>query len=131
VDSANIGPSLTWTRKPDRLPAYGDYIIAHPGLPPEGQATILVQLRYSIPNEFMIWKGKNAIKTPNGFAQFLSICTDLVGRPEFRGAAFSFGDQEIQGKAANGGSPGNAEIWRKIGTNHHIETVLDQIANLP
>jgi hypothetical protein len=122
---------ISGTRKPDRLPAYGDYAIAHPGLPPVGQATILAQLRYSILNEFMIWKGKNAIKTPNGFAQFLSVCKDLVGRPEFRGAAFSVGDQEIQGKATNGGSPGNAETWRKIGTNHHIETVLDQIANLP
>ena len=122
---------VSGTKKPDRLPAYGDYAIAHPGLPPEGQATILAQLRYTIQNEFMIWKGKNAIKTPNGFGQFLSICTDLVSRPEFRGATFSDGDQEIQGKATNGGSPGNAETWRNIGTNHHIETVLDQIANLP
>ncbi|MGO9892614.1 MAG: beta family protein [Bryobacteraceae bacterium] len=122
---------ISGTKKPDRLPAYGDYAIAHPGLPPEGQATILAQLRYTIQNEFMIWKGKNAIKTPNGYGQFLSICADLVSRPEFRGATFSDGDQEIQGKATNGGSPGNAETWRNIGTNHHIETVLDQIANLP
>jgi hypothetical protein len=120
---------ISGTKKVDRLPAYGDYAIAHPGLPPEGQATILAQLRYTIQNEFMIWKGKNAIKT--GYGQFLSICADLVSRPEFRGATFSAGDQEIEGKATNGGSPGNAETWRNIGTNHHIETVLDQIANLP
>jgi Beta protein len=115
--------------KPKRLPSFSDYAIAHPGLPPSGRATILAQLRYSTPKNFMIWKGKNAIT--EGFDQFFAICKDLIGRTEYRGAAFSMGDAEIQAKATNSGSPGNAETWRKIGTNHHIETVLDQISNLP
>lgn len=120
---------VTGGKLPARLPAYSDYTIAHPELPPEGQATILAQLRYATPESWIIWKGRNAIK--DGYEQFFGICQDLVGRVEYRGPDFSWGDDEIQQKAANGGSPGNAETWRKIGTNHHIETVLEQIANLP
>lgn len=114
---------------PRRLPAFGDYAIAHPALPPEGRATILAQLRYTTPDSWIIWKGRNAIT--EGFDQFFAICADLVTRPEYRGADFSWGDAEIAQKAANVGSSGSAETWRRIGTSHHLETVLDQIANLP
>jgi hypothetical protein len=116
-------------RRPSRLPSYGDYGIANTNLPPEGRATILAQLRYSTPTDFMIWKGRNAIK--EGFGQFFNICQNLVARPEYRGLTFSPGDQEIYEKATIGGSPGSAETWRKIGTSHHFGTVLDQIASLP
>jgi len=120
---------VTGARPPSRLPAFSDYAIAHPGLPPEGRATILAQLRYAAPDSWIIWKGRNVFT--DGFDQFYAICGDLVGRPEYRGAGFSWGDGEIAQKAANAGSPGNAETWRRIGTSHHIETVLEQIANLP
>jgi len=120
---------VTGSKPPDRLPSFSDYAIAHPELPPEGRATILAQLRYATPDSWIIWKGRNAIT--EGYDQFFAICADLVGRSEYRGAAFSWGDAEIAQKAANVGSSGNAETWRRIGTNHHIETVLEQIANLP
>ncbi len=122
---------VTGKHPPVRFPAFGDYAIAHPGLPPEGRATILAQLRYSTPDSWLIWKGGNVFKHPSKFAQFHSICKSLIARPEYRGPSFSEGDAEIRQKAATVGSPGNAERWRRIGTNHHIETVLEQIANLP
>ena len=134
----NPSPRLDWrgwrqlvtsAKPPGRLPSFSDYAIAHPALPPEGRATILAQLRYATPDSWIIWKGRNAIT--EGFDQFFAICADLVGRPEYRGPAFSWGDAEIQQKAANVGSSGSAETWRRIGTNHHIETVLEQIASLP
>ncbi|HZW91395.1 MAG TPA: hypothetical protein VFF64_00315, partial [Candidatus Eremiobacteraceae bacterium] len=139
-DQWNPSPRVDWrgwrqlvtgAKRPSRLPAYGDYTIAHPNLPPEGRATILAQLRYATPDTWIIWKGRNVFTDPNGFDQFFAICANLVGRAEYRGADFSWGDAEISQKAANAGSSGNAETWRKIGTNHHIETVLEQIANLP
>jgi hypothetical protein len=122
---------VTGSRPPHRIPAYGDYAIAHPDLPPEGRATILAQLRYATPDSWLIWKGGNVFKHADGYNQFFSICADLIERDEYRGADFSWGDAEIYGKATTGGSPGNAESWRRIGTNHHLETVLDQIASLP
>jgi len=122
---------VTGQNRPHRLPAFGDYAIAHPALPPQGRATILAQLRYATQDSWIVWKGRNVFTDPNGFDQFFAICANLVGRPEYRGAPFSWGDAEIAQKAANVGSSGNAETWRKIGTNHHIETVSEQIANLP
>jgi Beta protein len=118
-------------RPPARLPAFGDYAIAHPELPPEGRATILAQLRYATPDCWLVWKGENVFRHPDGYAQFLAICRDLVERDEYRGPDFSRGDAEIFEKATSAGSCGNAESWRRIGTNHHIETVLEQIASLP
>jgi len=114
-----------------RLPSYGDYAIAHPDLPPEGRATILAQLRYSTPSDFLIFKGENVFTHLRGFAQFCDICADMVTKPEYRGAAFSEGDRQIAEKATKSGSCGNAETWRIIGVNHHVETVLDQIATVP
>jgi hypothetical protein len=123
---------VTSNRQPERLPTYGDYTIAHPDMPPKGRATILAQLRYSTPNVFLIWKGSDIFKHKDGHEQFINICKDLVAnRPEYRGAGFSMGDEEIDAKAATGDSPGNAETWRKIGMSHHLETVLEQIASLP
>jgi len=122
---------VTGSQKVKRLPSYGDYSISHPGLPPEGQATILAQLRYSTDSQFMIWKGHNVRKHQNRFGQFNGICKELINRPEYRGPSFSLGDSEIQAKATTAGSPGSAQTWRKIGANHHIETALDQIANPP
>lgn len=122
---------VTGPHQPHRLPTFSDYAIAHPELPPEGRATILAQLRYATPDSWLIWKGANVFKHPDGYGQFLSICADLIERVEYRGAAFSHADAEIYEKATTGGSSGNAETWRQIGTNHHIETVLDQLASLP
>jgi hypothetical protein len=119
----------TASKRPSRLPAYSDYAIAHPALPPEGIATILAQLRYTTTDSWLIWKGRNAIT--DGFDQFFAICADIVNRPEYRGAGFSWGDAEIAQRASNVGSSGNAQTWRQIGTSHHLETVLDQIASLP
>lgn len=122
---------VTGKLRPRRLPAFGDYAIAHPDLPPTGRATILAQLRYSTEDSFLVWKGNNVFKHAKKFKQFFDICADLIDRPEYRGADFSDGDQQISETAANRDSPGNAETWRRIGTNHHIETVMDQISNLP
>lgn len=122
---------VTGAHRPARLPSFGDYTIAHPDLPPEGRATILAQLRYATPESWVIWKGSNVFTHADGYDQFYDICEDMLTRPEYRGATFSQGDAEIQQKATNHDSPGNAETWRRIGTSHHLETVLDQIANLP
>jgi Beta protein len=134
----NLAPRLDWQgwlsligRPISRRPSYGDYTIAHPDLPPSGRATILAQIRYTTPESFLIYKGRNVFTHADGYGQFRTICSELIDRDEYRGADFSWGDSEIQERAAIDGATGNAETWRTIGTNHHIETVIDQIANLP
>jgi hypothetical protein len=127
---------LAWRRlissphKLPRTPAYGDYCIYNPSLPPESRATILAQLRYSTSEHFMVWKGHDAHKHEEGFGQFFSICEDLVGRPEYSGAEFSAGDAEIAVRSTTRSSPGNAQSWLKFGSSHHLETVISQLASL-
>lgn len=137
-DTWNVIPRTDWRswrriitskNKPERLPAFGDFAIAHPDLPPVGQSIILAQLRYTAAEDFLVWKGENAIK--KGYAQFNGICKKLIKRDEYRGPEFSQGDAEIAAKATTAGSPGSATTWRMIGTNHHVETVREQIASLP
>jgi hypothetical protein len=122
---------VTGAKKPDRLPAYGDYGIAHPGVPPTGRATTLAQLRYATPSLWLIWKGGNVLKHPRKYKQFFDICKKMVARPECKPATFSVGDKLIHEKAASVGLSGNAETWRTIALNHHAEMVISQLASLP
>jgi Beta protein len=86
-------------------------------------------VRYATPNDWLILKKKNV--RDHGFEQFHDIAAELVQRSEFRGADFSGGDRAIHDCAKRNSGPGNATTWRWIATNHHVETVIDQIANLP
>jgi hypothetical protein len=114
-----------------RRPAFADYAVQHPE-PREIDPRLMkmsAALRYTTPSEWLVLKGKNV--QDHGFEQFHDLCADLIGREEFRGADFSDGDRAIQDAADRKGGPGNATTWRKIATNHHLATVVDQIAKLP
>jgi len=113
-----------------RKPTYADYVIGDPIVPFSGQAAIAANLRYSTPSDFLVWRGYAVNNHPLGFGQIHTICADLVRRDEFSGADFSRGDFEIQQRAANQDSPGNAQQWRQWATNHYIELVSSQVANL-
>lgn len=114
-----------------RMPAYGDYGISHPELV-EVDPRLMVQtaaIRYTTENHWMIVKGVAATgKHGKGFGQTEILCKALIKRPEFRGREFSYGDNYIDDRAKGKASKGNATTWRMIGTNHHIEFVVDQLA---
>jgi hypothetical protein len=86
-------------------------------------------LRYTTDEDWLVFKERNVIR--HGFDQFNSICRTLVGRREFKGAGYSAGDTAISACAVPGSSSGNAMTWRRIGTNHHLTLVVDQLASLP
>jgi hypothetical protein len=114
-----------------RRPAFADYAVQHPE-PEEIDPRLMrmsAAVRYATPNDWLILKKKNV--RDHGFDQFHDISAELAQRSEFRGADFSGGDRAIQDCADRKGGPGNATTWRWIATNHHIEMVVDQIANLP
>jgi len=114
-----------------RKPAFSDYAVQHPE--PEEVDPRLMRMsaaaRYATPTEWLIIKKKNV--RDHGFEQFHEIAADLISRAEYRGAEFSAADKAIEGCATKATGPGNATTWRRIATNHHLATVLDQIANLP
>jgi hypothetical protein len=114
-----------------RLPTFGDYAIAHPGWTEVDPRLMKMsaQLRYTIDIEWLVFKARNT--KDFGFGQFKQICAALIARPEYRGASFSWGDNAINDYANPSTGPGNATIWRKIGTNHHVTMVVTQIASVP
>lgn len=113
-----------------RRPAFADYAVQHPE-PQEVDPRLMrmsANARYATQTEWLILKKKNV--RDHGFEQFHDISAELASRPEFRGAHFSAGDRMICDCADRTSGPGNATTWRTIATNHHIATVIDQIANL-
>jgi Beta protein len=125
------GLAINRAQELPRRPAFADYAVQHPE-PEEVDPRLMkmsAAVRYATSSEWLILKKKNV--RDHGFEQFHEIAADLIGRSEFRGAAFSAGDAAIHACASETSGPGNATTWRKIATNHHIETVVDQIANLP
>lgn len=111
----------------NRLSAYGDYGIRCGGPPVNIPNRPDPNLRYSDKQKVLVRKG------PKTDGAMKTICSSLVARTEFSGAAFSRGDSEIAARGAMLGSPNNgqAEQWIQWCTNHHLELTASQIQNLP
>lgn len=147
VNLASYGPNTTNTRERTewvawsdlvakakrlpRIPTFGDYGIAHPDLPPEfdpAQMRMSAQIRYTSDTSWLILKGRDAIRY--GFEQFNDLCRILVTRREYCGPSFSWGDKFIYEASKRNDRPGNASIWRKVGTSHHLTLVARQLSNM-
>jgi hypothetical protein len=119
-------------RRPNILPRrdliFGDYAIAHP-VPKELDPRIMqmsASIRYTTPDDWLIVKGRNVRQY--GFDQYFELCKTLVGRAEYCGRDFSWGDRYIDDCANGMTGPGNATTWRKVGTNHHLTLVTRELA---
>jgi hypothetical protein len=117
-----------------RLPTFGDYAINHTDpfeileLDPR-LIRMSASLRYTTDKEWLIVKGRNT--KDHGREQYHSLCQLMIKRPEYKGTGFSWGDDYINGCAGRSTNPGNPTIWRKVGTNHHLTFVTEQIASYP
>lgn len=138
-DTRNYVPRSEWSiwlhlrdkqERLPRLPAYGDYAVNHPAIVEVDPRVMSMSanLRYTHDGQWLIYKGKDAFK--HGFDQFVDFCKDLVGRPEYTGRDFSWGDDYIYRCSNDNEGPGNATKWRQVGTTHHLAAVVDQITNL-
>ncbi|CCK17182.1 hypothetical protein BN136_3192 [Cronobacter universalis NCTC 9529] len=154
VDLSNISVGiysqqrLEWTLWQDlhangqlvRQMVYSDYGIQHPEYTrlatrfPSATASV----RYTGDNDFWVFRGK--VATRYGYEQYGAHSQAIIAHPEYPGAGFCTGDQDIatyaQVYAAYQLNPspahkfGSAEVWRRIGQNHHITKVVYQLANL-
>ena len=121
----SLGPRLL------RVPSFGDYAVNYP------EETFVdprimrmsANLRYTLDSEWLILRGRNTRQF--GFEQFRDLCSSLVMKSEFAGPSFSAGDKFIDDCAQGSTGPGNATVWRRVGTSHHLTHVSNQIANLP
>lgn len=84
-------------------------------------------IRYTHTNYWLIVRGRS-IKT-QGFIQYHNLCANLIARNEYMSPTFSWGDNYINDCANNNVSTGNATTWRKVGSNHHLEFVVNQLSN--
>ena len=111
-----------------RIPAFGDYGIAHPehaDVDPRKMTTSAC-IRYTSNRSWIICRGRGLRN--HGFQQFHDVARALTGHPEYSGAPFSWGDNYIADCAAHRVPCGNLTTWRKIGTSHHIAFVNRQLA---
>jgi hypothetical protein len=128
----SIWESLARKRaKLPRMPTFGDYAISHPDIVEidPRMMRMSAQLRYTTETDWLIFKGRNV--RDYGYEQIVGICKTVSERPEFKGELHCWGDTFIGNCGAGYGGPGSATTWRKLGTNHHLTLVVDQIANLP
>lgn len=112
-----------------RVPTYGDYVVANPDPVEEVRADYLPQtalMRYSTPGDWLIARGYDINKEGSG--HFPPLLRRLMAEPGFRDSTFSAGDRWISDAAAGSGSAGNATIWRRAASSHHMTMITQQIA---
>ena len=118
-----------------RLPTYSDCAIQHP-LGVEGFDPRVMRpsasVRYALADDWLLIKGESTRRNPAS-QQFPQLAKQLVYgylRGYFRGTGHCQGCVSI--KAAADGQPclGSAEVWRRIGTVHHITQVSEALRSL-
>lgn len=119
----------TIRRNEGRVPLFGDYAISHPE-PAEVDPRIMrpsASVRYTSDGAWLVFKGRNL--RDHGYKQFRNVCRELVRTPQYAGPEFSWGDRYIADCAAEQVGTGNLTTWRKVGTSHHLVTVVNEIAH--
>lgn len=121
---------------PQRLPTYSDCAIQHPkGVEGFDFRTMQVSasVRYTVRNQWLLIKGESTRTTP-AREQFPELVKQLIYghlKGHYLGPNHCLGCKDIE-NAANGvkglGSPG---VWRRIGTIHHLTTVVEDLLSLP
>jgi hypothetical protein len=111
-------------------PAFGDYAIAHPEIANIDMRLVkpAATLRYTTDEGWYIYKGRTA--RGKGKQQYIKFCGDLIKSKVFLGSKFSDADEYIQRCGRRRVPPGGLTKWRRVGTNHHMEKVVFDVANL-
>ena len=116
----------------ERLPTYSDSVIQHPegveGFDPtymQASATI----RYTLTENWLLIKGESTRRFP-AREQFPQLATQLVygiHRHHFMGRDHCPGCRSMAMAADGEPRLGSPEVWRRLGTIHHISTVIQQL----
>lgn len=119
---------------------YSDYGVQHPDYTRLATRfpSVSASVRYTGNDDFWVFRGQ--VANQYGYDQYGAHAQAIVAHREYSGAAFSVGDQDINDYAVTHAqylqNPlpthkfGSAEVWRRIGQNHHITKVVDQLASL-
>lgn len=119
------------------ISGFGDYGLVSPEYsdidldPKIMQSVATPKVFYTYSSKHFVVRG-GAFKThPDGYRQYYSIANTIAGKPYFRHAAYSYGEQYIHDrswlaapKARKGGSPGS---WLKATLASHITFILEAL----
>jgi hypothetical protein len=111
-----------------RQPSYGDYAVQHPEPPDSGGPGMRGSVRYTTEDLVLFARGGSILEF--GAEQYRDLCNMLIGRPEFAGANYSWGDRIIDATAKSAVRPAGEPRWRAAGTSHHLQRVTDSLSGL-
>ncbi len=112
-----------------RKPTFGDYGITHPDVVAMDMRLVKPAgtLRYTVDDAWYVIKGPNV--RDNGTTQYQDHCARLAKSNLFLGKTFSAGDEYVEKCAQGAVGTGSLTTWRWVGTNHHLEKVVADLAN--
>ncbi len=115
-----------------RLLSFGDYAISHPKVFDVDPKVMKpsATIRYTIDDGWFIVKGKKVRdKKLTNYKQYRKLCKQVLVSDYYCEPDFSWGDNYIQ-ECANGTvKTGNLSTWRQVGTSHHVEKVIRDVAS--
>ena len=132
---------LAWNHLRDggqlvRVPTYSDCAIQHPagveGFDPV-RMQVSATVRYALSDSWLLIKGESTRRRRPGL-QFPRLAKQLVYghlRDHFHGKSHCEGCASIKASADGQQGLGSAEVWRRIGTVHHITEVTQSLRSLP
>ena len=109
---------------------FGDYCISNPqyiDIDPK-KIKINANIRYTISDYYLVCKGID-IKM-YGLGQMFDLCSWLINSGYYLGQSYCWGDRYIYDVVNNNKSTGSPEIWHRVGTNHHIQFVVNELSDL-
>jgi hypothetical protein len=119
-----------------RLPTFSDCAIQHPsgieGFDPRIMQ-VSASVRYTLEDSWLLIKGESTRTVPPS-VQFPALATRLVYgqfRPHYAGRHHCAGCSSIKDAADGVSGYGSAEAWRRLGTIHHISSVMHGLGALP
>ncbi len=119
-----------------RLPSFSDCAIQHPlgveGFDPKIMP-VSASIRYTLSDRWLLIKGESTRFRPPR-TQFPELATRLVYghlRSHFAAASHCAGCASTKDAADGTSGYGSAEAWRRLGTAHHISTVIQGLDSLP
>jgi len=112
-----------------RLPTFSDYGISHPNVANVDMRLVkpAATIRYTTNEAWYIVKGKNV--RDNDSKQYCQLSELILNSSYYCGPEFSWGDECIKKCGKDGVTTNSLTIWRQVGTNHHIEKAVNDLAN--
>ena len=123
-------------REVNRLVApvrYGDYGVVHPVPARQGPDSNARQpnpyLHYTIEERRIVLRRRVNRSVSGAFAEgFADLAGELVGRPDFAGSGYSWGDEQLEMCGRGADTAGTSSRWIAMATSHHIRHVTVETA---